>query len=90
MNLLEIAPELRIPVFFFLGCKDHWVPPATSVRYFDALKAPTKKLVWFDSPGTSPTWTSRQPSTRRWAWCDRSHRWGSRPPGRFGHLEDQP
>jgi pimeloyl-ACP methyl ester carboxylesterase len=54
MNLLEIAPELRMPVFFFLGRKDQWVPTAMSVRYFDALKAPTKRLVWFEQSGHEP------------------------------------
>ena len=43
-----------MPVFFFLGRKDRWVPPETSVAYFDALTAPSKKLVWFDESGHEP------------------------------------
>jgi pimeloyl-ACP methyl ester carboxylesterase len=43
-----------VPVFFFLGRRDHWVPPETSVRYFDALDAPRKELVWFDDSGHAP------------------------------------
>jgi len=54
INLLEIAPALQMPVFFFLGRRDHWVPPETSVRYFDALNAPRKELVWFDESGHAP------------------------------------
>jgi hypothetical protein len=27
INLLEDAPALPMPVFFFLGRRDHWVPP---------------------------------------------------------------
>jgi len=42
---------LQTPVFFFLGRRDHWVPPETSVAYFDALTAPAKKLVWFEESG---------------------------------------
>jgi pimeloyl-ACP methyl ester carboxylesterase len=54
INLLEVAPALQMPVFFFLGRRDHWVPPETSVRYFDALNAPMKELVWFDESGHAP------------------------------------
>jgi pimeloyl-ACP methyl ester carboxylesterase len=54
LNLIELAPELQMPVFFFLGRKDHFVPPQTSVAYFDALTAPSKKLVWFERSGHEP------------------------------------
>jgi pimeloyl-ACP methyl ester carboxylesterase len=54
INLLEVAPALQVPVFFFLGRRDHWVPPETSVRYFDALGAPKKEIVWFDDSGHAP------------------------------------
>ena len=54
LNLLELAPVLRMPVFFFLGRKDHWVPTETSVDYLDALAAPSKKLVWFEGSGHEP------------------------------------
>jgi pimeloyl-ACP methyl ester carboxylesterase len=43
-----------MPAFFLLGCKDPWVPPGTSVAYFDALTSPTKKLVWFEQSGHEP------------------------------------
>ena len=45
------ADLLTMPVFVFLGRKDHWVPPETSLAYFDALVAPSKKLVWFEQSG---------------------------------------
>jgi pimeloyl-ACP methyl ester carboxylesterase len=51
LNLRELAPTLQLPVFFLLGRKDHWVPPETSVAYFEALVAPAKKLVWFERAG---------------------------------------
>ena len=31
LNLLEVAPTLQMPVFFFLGRRDHRVSPQTSV-----------------------------------------------------------
>ena len=49
-----LAPTLQVPVFFFLGRRDHWVPPETSVAYFDMLTAPSKTLVWFDHSGHEP------------------------------------
>jgi pimeloyl-ACP methyl ester carboxylesterase len=54
INLIELAPELQVPVFFFLGRKDHWVPPETSIAYFDAVTAPSKQLVWFEQSGHEP------------------------------------
>ena len=40
-----------MPVFFFLARRDHFVPPETSVAYYDALTAPSKRLVWFEESG---------------------------------------
>jgi len=54
LNLIELVPALQIPVFFFLGRKDHWVAPEVSVAYLDALTAPSKKLVWFEDSGHEP------------------------------------
>jgi pimeloyl-ACP methyl ester carboxylesterase len=54
LNLTDAAPDLQMPVFFFLGRRDHWVPPETSVMYFDALNAPLKRLVWFEESGHQP------------------------------------
>jgi pimeloyl-ACP methyl ester carboxylesterase len=51
LNLIDLAATLQMPAFFFLGRKDHFVPPETSVAYFDALTAPSKKLVWFEHSG---------------------------------------
>jgi pimeloyl-ACP methyl ester carboxylesterase len=54
LNLIELVPALQMPVFFFLGRKDHWVPAETSVAYIDALSAPSKRLVWFEESGHEP------------------------------------
>jgi pimeloyl-ACP methyl ester carboxylesterase len=54
LNLIELVPDLQVPAFFFLGRNDPWVPPETSVAYFDALTAPAKKLVWFKRSGHEP------------------------------------
>ena len=54
LNLIELAPTLQAPVFFFLGRKDHWVPVENSLAYLDALAAPSKELVWFEESGHEP------------------------------------
>jgi PPOX class probable F420-dependent enzyme len=54
LNLIELAPALAMPVFFLLGRNDHFVPPETSVAYFNALSAPSKRLVWFEHSGHEP------------------------------------
>jgi pimeloyl-ACP methyl ester carboxylesterase len=51
LNLLQLAPALQVPVFFFVGRRDHWVPPENSAAYFDALTAPSKQLLWFEHSG---------------------------------------
>jgi pimeloyl-ACP methyl ester carboxylesterase len=51
LNLIALAPGLQMPVFLFLGRKDHFVPPEASVAYFEALTAPSKQLVWFEQSG---------------------------------------
>ena len=53
-ELIELAPTLEIPAFFFLGHSDHWVPPEISVAYIDVLSAPSKELVWFEESGHEP------------------------------------
>ena len=54
LNLLKLVPALQTPVFFFLGRRDHWVPPETSVAYFEALAARSKKVLWFEESGHEP------------------------------------
>ena len=51
LKLQELVPGLQMPVFFLLGRKDRWVPPETSVTYFEKLAAPSKKLLWFENSG---------------------------------------
>ena len=54
LNLMTAVPALQMPVFFFLGRRDHQVPAETSKAYFDVLTAPSKKLLWFEESGHEP------------------------------------
>lgn len=54
LNLTKGVPALAIPVFFFIGRHDRVIAPATSAAYFDMLRAPSKKLVWFEDSAHEP------------------------------------
>ena len=56
LNLIELVPALQMPVLLFLG-----VVRITGFRqrpehfaHFEALRAPSKKLVWFEHSGREP------------------------------------
>jgi pimeloyl-ACP methyl ester carboxylesterase len=48
IDLFVQVPEVKIPVYFCLGRHDYEVPSVLSAKYFEALKAPRKQLVWFE------------------------------------------
>ncbi len=54
LNLEVLVPELKMPVFFFIGRHDHQVAAETSAAYFDKLVAPAKQLVWFEDSAHMP------------------------------------
>ncbi len=53
-DLFSLVPELAVPVTFCLGRHDHEVPAELSARYFAALRAPRKELVWFERSAHMP------------------------------------
>jgi pimeloyl-ACP methyl ester carboxylesterase len=40
-----------VPVFFFLGRHDDVIPPEASLVFIEKLRAPFKKVVWFEDSG---------------------------------------
>jgi pimeloyl-ACP methyl ester carboxylesterase len=54
LNLIEAVPALEMPVVLMLGRRDPWVPAETSAAYYEVLRAPSKKLVWFEESGHEP------------------------------------
>jgi pimeloyl-ACP methyl ester carboxylesterase len=54
VDLFKSVPELRIPVLFIEGRHDHEAPAEIAERYFDALKAPSKELIWFEDSAHMP------------------------------------
>ncbi|MCX6175491.1 MAG: alpha/beta hydrolase [Ignavibacteriales bacterium] len=60
VNLFEQAVELKVPVWFMLGRHDCEVPSVLSAKYFDFLKAPYKKLFWFENSSHLPNTEERE------------------------------
>ena len=48
IDLMAQAPELKVPVYFLEGRYDYEAPAVLAERYFQALRAPRKELVWFE------------------------------------------
>ena len=46
--------RIKVPVYFFLGKYDYSVPFELAERYLIKLKAPYKKIVWFENSGHYP------------------------------------
>ena len=54
VNLFDAVPELKIPVFLVEGRFDHEVPSEIAQKYFEALRAPSKELIWFENSAHLP------------------------------------
>ena len=54
LNLSRDVPGVAVPVLFCLGRYDVTTPSALAARYFEALVAPSKQLVWFDASAHCP------------------------------------
>jgi pimeloyl-ACP methyl ester carboxylesterase len=48
IDLMEQAPELKVPVYFLEGRHDQEAPSVLAEQYFQVLRAPRKTLVWFE------------------------------------------
>jgi pimeloyl-ACP methyl ester carboxylesterase len=51
---LSAAKKLAIPLLLFLGRHDRTVNSEVAAEWFDAVKAPEKRLVWFEDSGHMP------------------------------------
>lgn len=49
VDLFQSVSEMKVPVFLMEGRYDHEVPSEIAARYFAALKAPAKELIWFEN-----------------------------------------
>jgi pimeloyl-ACP methyl ester carboxylesterase len=58
-NLTESLPEIKCPVYFFAGRKDHQTSFRLTEAYYNLVVAPNKNLFWFERsahtiPSTEP------------------------------------
>jgi pimeloyl-ACP methyl ester carboxylesterase len=49
IDLMEQAPELKVPVYFLEGRHDYESPSILAEQYYQVLEAPRKTLVWFEN-----------------------------------------
>jgi pimeloyl-ACP methyl ester carboxylesterase len=49
IDLIEQAPNLDVPVYFFVGRYDYNTPFSLTQAYHDLLEAPSKEMVWFEN-----------------------------------------
>jgi pimeloyl-ACP methyl ester carboxylesterase len=54
MDLAATVPRLDVPVVMVQGRQDQVAPGAAAQRYASALKAPGKRLVWFENSAHTP------------------------------------
>jgi pimeloyl-ACP methyl ester carboxylesterase len=54
VDLFESTPEIKVPVFLIEGRHDYECPSEIAERYFNALRAPAKELIWFDRSAHLP------------------------------------
>ena len=54
VDLFRSVRELAVPVFFMEGRFDHEAPAEVAARYFEALVAPSKELIWFERSAHLP------------------------------------
>ncbi len=54
MNLFEQAPAIDAPVYFVTGRHDYYNPPEILQQYAGQLRAPGKKIIWFDHCAHAP------------------------------------
>jgi pimeloyl-ACP methyl ester carboxylesterase len=54
VNIIQAVPEMKVPVYFCCGCRDYNVPFELVVEYADILKAPQKRIIWFEHSAHVP------------------------------------
>ena len=54
VDFLEDLPEIKVPVHFCCGRRDYNVPQELVVEYLHELRAPSKRIVWFERSAHLP------------------------------------
>lgn len=59
-DFINSVTELKVPVYLLLGHHDYNCSWELSEQWFVSLKAPYKKLIWFENSAHSPHWEQSQ------------------------------
>jgi pimeloyl-ACP methyl ester carboxylesterase len=54
VGLSERYRSFAVPIFFLLGRHDWHVPAVLAAQYFDEIRAPHKRLFWFEQSAHNP------------------------------------
>jgi pimeloyl-ACP methyl ester carboxylesterase len=54
IDFFTTAPVLKVPVYFVTGRYDYNTPFALVEKYYNQVKAPAKKLIWFENSAHIP------------------------------------
>jgi pimeloyl-ACP methyl ester carboxylesterase len=49
LDLTRSVPGIEVPVLFFLGRYDRHADARVAAAYFEVLRAPVKRLIWFEN-----------------------------------------
>jgi pimeloyl-ACP methyl ester carboxylesterase len=53
-DLISTVPRLEVPIVLAQGRNDRVAPGEATQRFYDSVKAPTKRLVWFEKSAHTP------------------------------------
>ncbi|MBN1979950.1 MAG: alpha/beta hydrolase [Chitinivibrionales bacterium] len=59
-DLMQQASEFQMPFFLLMGRHDYNTGPSSTENYFNAVKAPMKKLFWFEKSAHFPNFEERE------------------------------
>jgi proline iminopeptidase len=60
VDLTQLGPDFRVPIFFFEGRHDPYARPSLIWSYYQTIQAPHKAFVWFDNSGHFPFFEENQ------------------------------
>lgn len=60
IDLTQLGPDFRVPIFFFEGARDPYCRPSMVRDYFQKINAPEKEFVSFDDSGHFPFFEQKQ------------------------------
>jgi pimeloyl-ACP methyl ester carboxylesterase len=60
INFFNQVSEIKVPVYFCVGRYDYNTPFELVERFYEQLKAPKKKLIWFEKSAHNPNFEEHQ------------------------------